>query len=89
MSDSAWMQATDAGHALAEAVAARSSEGEVLPDEVLDRFVTFGDLAACESMVGRLFDAGADRVVLVPNPEGVRSTEAMVEQMRRAASVAV
>jgi alkanesulfonate monooxygenase SsuD/methylene tetrahydromethanopterin reductase-like flavin-dependent oxidoreductase (luciferase family) len=89
VSKSTWMQATDAGTELAEAVAARSSEEEVLPDEVLDRFAAFGDLAACESMVGRLLDAGADRVVLVPNPEGVRSTEAMVEQMRRAASIAV
>jgi alkanesulfonate monooxygenase SsuD/methylene tetrahydromethanopterin reductase-like flavin-dependent oxidoreductase (luciferase family) len=39
--------------------------------------------------VDRLFASGADRVVLVPNPAGYRSTTSMLEQMRRASALIV
>ena len=39
-------------------------------------------------MIDRLLAAGADRVVLVPNPAGFRSTTSMVEQMRTVAPLA-
>jgi alkanesulfonate monooxygenase SsuD/methylene tetrahydromethanopterin reductase-like flavin-dependent oxidoreductase (luciferase family) len=58
-----------------------------LPTEVLNEFVAVGDAADCSTMVARLLEAGADRVVLVPNPAGYRSTPAMVEQMQAAASL--
>ena len=38
-------------------------------------------------MIRRLLDAGADRVVLVPNPAGLRITDAMVDQIRAAAAL--
>ncbi len=55
---------------------------------LLDELVAAGTTAECQVMVDRLLDAGADRVVLVPNPAGLRSTAAMVEQMRRATGLA-
>jgi alkanesulfonate monooxygenase SsuD/methylene tetrahydromethanopterin reductase-like flavin-dependent oxidoreductase (luciferase family) len=58
---------------------------EPLPTDLLTEFVAAGDLASCRTMVDRLLEAGADRVVLVPNPAGLRSTSSMVEQMRAAA----
>jgi alkanesulfonate monooxygenase SsuD/methylene tetrahydromethanopterin reductase-like flavin-dependent oxidoreductase (luciferase family) len=57
-----------------------------LSDDLLDEFVAAGDPARCRTMVGRLLDAGADRVILVTNPAGIRSTLSMVEQIRLAAS---
>jgi alkanesulfonate monooxygenase SsuD/methylene tetrahydromethanopterin reductase-like flavin-dependent oxidoreductase (luciferase family) len=56
-----------------------------LPDAFLDEFVAAGDARRCRAMIDRLLAAGADRVVLVPNPAGLRSTESMVEQIRSAA----
>jgi hypothetical protein len=38
-------------------------------------------------MVRRLLGAGADRIILVPNPAGFRSTAEMVHQIRSAAPI--
>lgn len=66
----------------------QSQAGGRLPASVLDEFVAAGDTETCGNMVDRLLEAGADRVVLVPNPAGLRSTESMVEQIRIAARLA-
>jgi alkanesulfonate monooxygenase SsuD/methylene tetrahydromethanopterin reductase-like flavin-dependent oxidoreductase (luciferase family) len=58
-----------------------------VPGEILDEFVAAGDPEQCQTMVSRLLDAGADRVVLVPNPAGFRSTSVMVEQIRIASTL--
>jgi alkanesulfonate monooxygenase SsuD/methylene tetrahydromethanopterin reductase-like flavin-dependent oxidoreductase (luciferase family) len=58
---------------------------EALPAHLLDAFVAAGTIRDCDAMVGRLLEAGADRVVLVPNPAGLRSTASMVEQIRTTA----
>ena len=79
--------ATEAGRELDAAVKARGESTEPLPDELISRFMAAGDTAQCALMVERLLDAGADRVVLVPNPAGVRSTEAMVAQVRAATTL--
>jgi 5,10-methylenetetrahydromethanopterin reductase len=62
--------------------------GGGLPARVLDEFLAAGDIQMCKTMIDRLLGAGADRVVLVPNPAGLCSTESMVEQMRTAAQLA-
>ncbi len=54
-------------------------------DDIVMRYVAAGDLDSCLEAVQGLLDAGADRVVLVPNPAGFRSTPDMVAQMRMAA----
>ena len=46
-----------------------------------------GSVVDCARYAERLLDAGADRVVLVPNPAGQRSLDEMVEQIRRGAEV--
>jgi 5,10-methylenetetrahydromethanopterin reductase len=84
MSGQPQMGATASGRELAAALQTRPSDEPVLPADLLDGFMAAGDTAACEAFIDRLLDAGADRVVLVPNPAGVRSTEAMVDQIRRA-----
>ena len=61
---------------------------EPLPAHLLDEFVAAGNAADCVAMIDRLLAAGADRVVLVPNPAGFRSTTSMVEQMRTVAPLA-
>lgn len=53
-----------------------------VPDSLLSEFVAAGDTVACNATIRGLLEAGADRVVLVPNPAGFRSTEDMVEQIR-------
>lgn len=58
-----------------------------LAADLLDEFVAAGDTSACRSLVDQLLQAGADRVVLVPNPAGLRSTADMVQQMRAAAAL--
>jgi hypothetical protein len=58
------------------------------PDPDLTGFVASGSTAQCTSMIESLLHAGADRVVLVPNPAGRISTAEMVEQMERAAPLA-
>jgi len=77
--------ATEDGRRLDAAVDAVA--GGVLPDEVIGDFMAAGSTADCAHFVQRLLDAGADRVVLVPNPAGQRSTDAMVEQVRRGAKL--
>jgi 5,10-methylenetetrahydromethanopterin reductase len=79
--------ATEAGRELDAVVKARGEGAGPLPDEIIGRFMAAGDTADCAVMIERLLDAGADRVVLVPNPSGVRSTEGMLAQIRRAASL--
>lgn len=54
-------------------------------DKLLGSFVAAGDAASCAESIERLLEAGADRVVLVPNPAGFRSTADMLEQMRTGA----
>jgi alkanesulfonate monooxygenase SsuD/methylene tetrahydromethanopterin reductase-like flavin-dependent oxidoreductase (luciferase family) len=43
---------------------------ERVPGELLDEFVAAGDPEQVQTMISRLLEAGADRVVLVPNPAG-------------------
>ena len=72
--------ATAAGRRLHEAVSVRSADDEVLPDELIADFMAAGttdDVARC---IDRLIEAGAERVVLVPNPSGQRSLEGMLQQ---------
>jgi alkanesulfonate monooxygenase SsuD/methylene tetrahydromethanopterin reductase-like flavin-dependent oxidoreductase (luciferase family) len=69
---------------------AESPSGEPssdLPPHLIDEFAAAGNVESCRNTVRRLLDAGADRVVLVPNPAGLRSTEEMVGQISRAASL--
>jgi 5,10-methylenetetrahydromethanopterin reductase len=81
------MLGTAAGQALAEAVRERGTDPGPLPETVLAEFMAAGSVADCARSIARLLDAGADRVVLVPNPAGQRSTDAMVEQIRSATSL--
>ena len=78
---------TAPGRRLEAAIADRAPEEQSLPDEVIGEFMAAGTVADCRDFVERLFDAGADRVVLVPNPDGQRSFEGMVEQIRRGADL--
>ena len=57
------------------------------PDPELTGFVASGSTEQCAGMIEGLLDAGADRVVLVPNPAGRVSTEEMVDQMELAAAI--
>ena len=77
------------GKALGALVEDRGAEavGREFPPELLDEFVAAGDASAGARMIRRLLDAGADRVVLVPNPAGLRITDAMVDQIRAAAAL--
>jgi alkanesulfonate monooxygenase SsuD/methylene tetrahydromethanopterin reductase-like flavin-dependent oxidoreductase (luciferase family) len=84
MAGSPAMRATEDGRALAAALGARGSGHAPLPPETIGRFMAAGGSEDVAAMVARLQGAGADRVVLVPNPAGVRSTEAMLDQTRRA-----
>lgn len=58
------------------------------PDPDLSGFVASGSPEQCATMIDGLLDAGADRVVLVPNPAGRITTGEMVEQMELAARLA-
>ena len=81
--------ASEVGPELARLVWSRGGEATTadLPDTFLDEFVAAGDPSRCRTMVDRLLDAGADRVILVTNPAGIRSTLSMVEQLRPQDSV--
>jgi alkanesulfonate monooxygenase SsuD/methylene tetrahydromethanopterin reductase-like flavin-dependent oxidoreductase (luciferase family) len=59
-----------------------------LPDELMGEFMAAGDMTSCAATVDRLLEAGADRVVLVPNPAGFRSIPDMIEQMQTASTLA-
>ncbi|HSF85764.1 MAG TPA: LLM class flavin-dependent oxidoreductase [Acidimicrobiia bacterium] len=58
-----------------------------LLDELLGMFLAAGDTATCAATVAGLLESGADRVVLVPNPPGYRTTREMVEQIRAASAL--
>ena len=81
--------ASEAGPDLARLVWSKGDDAAWadLPDVLLDEFVAAGDPARCRVMVQRLLAAGADRVILVTNPAGIRSTLSMVEQIRSAAAL--
>jgi alkanesulfonate monooxygenase SsuD/methylene tetrahydromethanopterin reductase-like flavin-dependent oxidoreductase (luciferase family) len=79
--------ATDAGRGLEAAVAARGPADDALPDGIIGQFMAAGTVADCRDYVERLLEAGADRVVLVPNPDGQRTWEEMVVQIRRGADL--
>ncbi len=83
------MRATASGQLLQAALEARDAGDELLPDAVIGEFMAAGSLADCRDYVERLMDAGAERVVLVPNPSGQRSLDGMEEQVRRGASLLV
>ena len=55
------------------------------PDPLLTGFVASGSPDDCADMINGLLEAGADRVVLVPNPAARLSTAEMVHQMELAA----
>ena len=55
--------------------------GEEIPLSLLRQFAAVGSADDCAATVARLLEAGADRVVLVPNPAGYRSTPEMIEQI--------
>jgi 5,10-methylenetetrahydromethanopterin reductase len=55
------------------------------PGTQLTEFAAVGDLESCAATIGRILEAGADRVVLLPNPAGLRTTPEMLEQMQIAA----
>jgi alkanesulfonate monooxygenase SsuD/methylene tetrahydromethanopterin reductase-like flavin-dependent oxidoreductase (luciferase family) len=61
-----------------------NTSGRGLPIHLLQEFLAVGAATSCHATVNELLDAGADRVVLVPNPAGLRSTAAMLEQMQAA-----
>jgi alkanesulfonate monooxygenase SsuD/methylene tetrahydromethanopterin reductase-like flavin-dependent oxidoreductase (luciferase family) len=87
MAGSPQMAASGRGDGLQAAVEREGPDAVAAdpPDALLDEFLAAGTVADCTRAVGRLMAAGADGVVLVPNPAGFRSTDAMVEQMRTAA----
>ena len=80
-------RATDVGRALRAALEARVDDDESLPDDLIGEFMATGSVADCRRSIDRLLDAGADRVVLVPNPAGQRSLDGMVEQIRRGSAL--
>jgi alkanesulfonate monooxygenase SsuD/methylene tetrahydromethanopterin reductase-like flavin-dependent oxidoreductase (luciferase family) len=55
------------------------------PDPLLTGFVASGSADDCIAMINGLLEAGADRVVLVPNPAARLSTAEMVQQIELAA----
>jgi len=55
--------------------------------EHLGTFAAAGSTESCRTTINRLIEAGADRVVLVPNPAGRHSTTHMVDQMRQASAL--
>jgi alkanesulfonate monooxygenase SsuD/methylene tetrahydromethanopterin reductase-like flavin-dependent oxidoreductase (luciferase family) len=76
-----------AGREFDAAPQARVDGGELLSDSVIGEFMAAGSTADCGRYIERLLAAGADRVVLVPNPAGQRSTDAMRDQIHAAASL--
>jgi len=73
---------------LAAFLEARETEEPAdIPADLLSRFVAAGDSAGCAATIRDLLDAGAHRVVLVPNPAGFCTTAAMVDQIRAAAGL--
>ncbi|MCP4305381.1 MAG: LLM class flavin-dependent oxidoreductase [bacterium] len=60
---------------------------QIAAASLLGEFAAAGDHTDCATTIGRLLDAGADRIVLVPNPAGFRSTPQMLEQIQAGASL--
>jgi alkanesulfonate monooxygenase SsuD/methylene tetrahydromethanopterin reductase-like flavin-dependent oxidoreductase (luciferase family) len=87
MSGSPQVVNSTVGSELADLIERTEPDDVVVPDAMLSEFVAAGDPASCRATVDGLLAAGADRVVLVPNPAGFRSTEDMVEQIRIAAQL--
>ncbi|MDJ0954279.1 MAG: LLM class flavin-dependent oxidoreductase [Acidimicrobiia bacterium] len=61
--------------------AGREGLAEAIPLDLLRTFAATGSPEDCAASVQRLLSAGADRVVLVPNPASYRPTSEMVEQI--------
>ena len=88
MAGSAQFTTSAEGAALAKFLETRDAEDPAdIPVDLLSRFVAAGDSATCAATIQSLLDAGTDRVVLVPNPAGFRSTNAMVDQIHAAAGL--
>lgn len=66
--------------ALVHRVGAENLGGN-MPLALLRRFAAAGNSDDCALTVSNLLSAGADRVILVPNPAGFRSTTEMLDQM--------
>jgi len=86
MAGSKPMLASEAGRELTALV--ESNGREAIGGTPLDEFGAVGSTADCAGRIAELLDAGAERVVLVPNPAGMRSTPEMLEQIRAAAALA-
>jgi len=87
MADSPQLSVSHEGATLTAHLQSAQNEIPRIPDELLSRFVAAGTAGECSATAAALLEAGADRVILVPNPAGFRSTEAMVEQIRTASPV--
>lgn len=88
MAGSAQFTTSPEGAELAAFLEARETEEPAdIPADLLSRFVAAGDSAGCAATIRDLLDAGAHRVVLVPNPAGFCTTAAMVDQIRAAAGL--
>ena len=89
MAESPALESSPEGEELRALVGATGKEGlgEAIPLPLLRRFVATGSPDDCAATVGALLEAGADRVVLVPNPAGYRSTADMLQQMVLARSL--
>ncbi len=76
-------QASAEGEELRRVVAqsGREQVGKAIPLDLLRSFAATGTRDDCAATIERLRAAGADRVVLVPNPAGYRSTDEMLEQI--------
>lgn len=81
--ESAALESSPDGEELGALVGRTGKEGlgEAIPFSLLRRFVATGSPDDCAATVSGLLEAGADRVILVPNPAGYRSTADMVGQM--------
>jgi len=87
MGQSPQLTTSDAGREIAALIEEEGPEAlaDGPPNELLSEFAAAGNLETCAATVDRLLGAGADRVVLVPNPAGYRSSADMVDQIRHAA----
>lgn len=83
------LEASAEGAELRDVVAASGGEGlgDAIPLALLRRFVATGTPDDCALTVSSLLEAGADRVVLVPNPAGFRATGEMLDQMELASTL--
>ena len=59
----------------------REGLAEAMPLDLLRKYAATGSAEDCAATVEQLLAAGADRVVLVPNPASYRSTSEMVDQI--------